>query len=34
MRQLNYLGFLIGNGGIRTTDEKVVAIKNFLEPKM
>lgn len=33
MKQVNYLGFLIGNGVIQTTDEKVSAIKSFSIPK-
>lgn len=33
VKEVNYLGFLIGNGGIRTTDEKVAAIRQFSDPR-
>lgn len=32
-REVNYLGHIVGNGGIRTDPEKISAIKNFPVPK-
>lgn len=33
MKEVNYLGFLSGNGVIRTADEKIISIKDFKSPK-
>ena len=33
MREVNYLGYIVGEGGIRTNDEKVASIRKYPEPK-
>lgn len=33
MKEVNYLGFIVGGGIIRTSDEKVEAIRNFKIPR-
>ena len=33
MKEVNYLGYIVGEGGLRTSDEKVQSIRNFSEPR-